>query len=116
MSRSFGWEYPPGVSGVPGDEDELCAWCGGSGKRAMDGHAVVCECLGTGYLLPPRPAPLPRSPTVEGARMMFAAMDEARASRCPCACGCQDASWRDDPQLDGMRRYECDECFNRRKA
>ena len=31
-------------------------------------------------------------------------------ARPPCACGAQDAYWRDHVRLDGMRVYECDTC------
>lgn len=113
MSRPFGWGYPPGVSSVPGDEDELCAWCGSAIAEPDDTRLDYCSeaCVRSAG----RWTDEHRAPTVGGARMMFAAMDEARASRPRCACGCQDASWRDDPHLDGMRRYECDNCFNERR-
>jgi hypothetical protein len=39
MSRIFGWDYPPGVSRLPWDEDRPCACCG-----RMDDECICPEC------------------------------------------------------------------------
>jgi len=52
MSSIFGWDYPPGVSSVPGDEDdppESCPECGGANANEdgeplyADDPAFCCE-------------------------------------------------------------------------
>lgn len=50
MSRTFGWSYPPGCSGPPGDEgvgDGICEVCGGNyEKDQKDGGCLCCFLTG----------------------------------------------------------------------
>ena len=46
MSRhQFGWDYPPGVSSVPGDEAATCEVCGGDAENSGEPGGCVCYLL-----------------------------------------------------------------------